>query len=124
MRQDGGADAVEDGRGVVDVAPQCAALVDAQIFEGGQVAADEEADVLCVQQQMGNVEVVERRGGRLGIQHFAVQHARMQGQRVDVGDGFGQLSGGDVFNRADGLPQGGCGRRRWFWRAGRLKRCR
>ena len=26
-------------------------------------------------------------------------------QRVDVGDGFGQLLGGDVFKRGDGLPQ-------------------
>ena len=92
-RQGGGADAVEDGRGVVDVAPQCAALVDAQILEGGQVAADEEADVLRVQQQTGDVEVVERRGSRLGIEDFADQ-SRMQRQRVNIGDGFGQLLGG------------------------------
>ena len=100
MRQGGGADAVEDGCGVVDVAPQCAALVDAQILEGGQVAADEEADILRVQQQMGDVEVVERRGGRLGIEDFADQ-SRMQRQCVNIGDGFGQLFGGDVLNRAD-----------------------
>ena len=51
-----------------------------------------------------DVEAVEqgglRRGQRFAVEDFADQ-SRMQGQRVDVGNGFGQLFGGDVFNRAD-----------------------